>query len=81
MACSAISASRDRLPFDIDGVVYKLDDRGQQAMGFVARAALGHRAQVPGAGTEHNGRGHRDQIGRTGAATPVARLAPWPWPA
>ena len=57
-----IGAKRDSLPYDIDGVVYKLDDyAGQREMGFVsARTALGHRAQVSGAGTDHPVRGHRD---------------------
>ena len=59
---SDIGARRDGLPFDIDGVVYKLDDGpGQREMGFVAaRAALGHRAQIPGAGAVDHGRGDRD---------------------
>jgi DNA ligase (NAD+) len=73
-----IGAQRDRLPFDIDGVVYKLDDiAGQREMGFVSRAprwGLAHKfpAQEQSTSVE----GIDIQIGRTGAATPVARLAP-----
>ena len=57
-----MGARRDGLPFDIDGVVYKLDDGpGQREMGFVARAPRwATRAQIPGPGTINHGRGHRD---------------------
>ncbi len=73
-----IGQKRDSLPFDIDGVVYKLDDvAGQREMGFVSRAprwALAHKypAQEQATTVEDI----EIQIGRTGAATPVARLAP-----
>lgn len=73
-----IGAQRDTLPFDIDGVVYKLDDiAGQQQMGFVSRAprwALAHKFPAQEQSTRLEG--IDIQIGRTGAATPVARLAP-----
>ena len=73
-----IGERRDRLPFDIDGVVYKLDDRaGQQAMGFVSRAprwAIAHK--FPAQEQSTTVEAIEIQIGRTGAATPVARLAP-----
>ncbi|MCU1062128.1 NAD-dependent DNA ligase LigA [Stenotrophomonas maltophilia] len=69
---------RDDLGFDIDGVVYKLDDRaGQQAMGFVSRAprwAIAHK--FPAQEQSTTVEAIEIQIGRTGAATPVARLAP-----
>lgn len=74
----AIGAKRDALPFDIDGVVYKLDSlEGQREMGFVSRAprwALAHKfpAQEQSTVLECI----EVQIGRTGAATPVARLRP-----
>ncbi len=70
--------ARDTLPFDIDGVVYKLDDiAGQHDMGFVSRAprwALAHKYPAQEQSTRVEG--IDIQIGRTGAATPVARLAP-----
>ncbi|WP_447905122.1 NAD-dependent DNA ligase LigA [Stenotrophomonas sepilia] len=73
-----IGERRDSLPFDIDGVVYKLDDRaGQQAMGFVSRAprwAIAHK--FPAQEQSTTVEAIEIQIGRTGAATPVARLAP-----
>ncbi|MCD7096851.1 NAD-dependent DNA ligase LigA [Stenotrophomonas sp. MMGLT7] len=73
-----IGARRDSLPFDIDGVVYKLDDlAGQREMGFVARAprwAIAHKFPAQEQTTTVEAIGI--QIGRTGAATPVARLAP-----
>jgi DNA ligase (NAD+) len=73
-----IGAQRDALPFDIDGVVYKLDEgAGQRAMGFVSRAprwALAHKFPAQEQSTRVEA--IEVQIGRTGAATPVARLAP-----
>jgi DNA ligase (NAD+) len=74
----SIGAQRDALPFDIDGVVYKLDDgAGQRAMGFVSRAprwALAHKFPAQEQSTRVEA--IEIQIGRTGTATPVARLAP-----
>ncbi len=73
-----IGVQRDTLPFDIDGVVYKLDDlAGQREMGFVSRAprwALAHK--FPAQEQTTRVEAIEIQIGRTGAATPVARLAP-----
>ena len=73
-----IGERRDALPFDIDGVVYKLDDgEGQRAMGFVSRAprwAIAHKFPAQEQATTVEA--IEIQIGRTGAATPVARLAP-----
>lgn len=73
-----IGARRDGLPYDIDGVVYKLDDYvGQREMGFVSRAprwAIAHK--FPAQEQSTTVEAIEIQIGRTGAATPVARLSP-----
>src|SRR5690606_20435699 len=73
-----IGARRDQLAFDIDGVVYKLDDySGQQAMGFVSRAprwAVAHKFPAQEQSTVLEAMDIN--IGRTGAATPLARLKP-----
>ena len=74
----AIGARRGELPFDIDGVVYKLDDyAAQREMGFVSRAprwAIAHKFPAQEQSTLLEG--IEIQIGRTGAVTPVARLRP-----
>ena len=73
-----IAARRDALPFDIDGVVYKLDDRAQQAQ-------LGFKSREPRWAVAHKYLAQEQttllqdidvQVGRTGKLTPVAKLQP-----
>lgn len=74
----ALGSKRDSLPYDIDGVVLKLDSREQQA-------DLGFRARDPRWATAYKFPAQEEmtqlidvdfQVGRTGAVTPVARLMP-----
>jgi len=71
-----IGAIRDALPYDIDGVVYKLDDRA-------AHESLGSSGREPNGSIAHKFPAQEEltvldgidvQVGRTGAITPVARL-------
>jgi DNA ligase (NAD+) len=76
--CDAASQGRERLPYEIDGVVVKIDS-------LVTQAGLGHTSKAPRWATAYKFppeerttvlRGIDVQVGRTGALTPVARFDP-----
>jgi DNA ligase (NAD+) len=73
-----MAARRDKLPFEVDGVVYKVDDLGDRdRLGFTARAprwAVAHKfpAQEETTVVEDV----IPSVGRTGVITPVAKLKP-----
>ncbi|MRD48510.1 NAD-dependent DNA ligase LigA [Caenimonas koreensis DSM 17982] len=74
----AIGSERDALPFDIDGVVYKVNSTAlQKQLGFVSREprwAVAHK--YPAQEQITTVEAIEVQVGRTGKLTPVAKLAP-----
>jgi DNA ligase (NAD+) len=75
---ASVAAQRDSLPFDIDGVVYKVNSLAlQRRLGFVSREprwAVAHK--YPAQEMMTTVVGIDIQVGRTGKLTPVAKLAP-----
>jgi DNA ligase (NAD+) len=75
---NAVGEQRPALPFEIDGVVYKVNERAlHETLGFVSRAprfAIAHKFAAQEEVTDLLA--IELQVGRTGAVTPVARLAP-----
>ncbi|HYP05880.1 MAG TPA: NAD-dependent DNA ligase LigA, partial [Bryobacteraceae bacterium] len=76
--CREWEAKRDNLPYEIDGVVAKVDSRAQQqSLGFTSKAPRWAIAfKYPARQGETEVENIEVQVGRTGALTPVAHLKP-----
>jgi DNA ligase (NAD+) len=75
---AVVAARRDALPYEIDGVVYKVDDRAlQERLGFKSREPRWAVAQkYPAQEKTTHLNAIEIQVGRTGKLTPVAKLEP-----
>ncbi|HYP13941.1 MAG TPA: NAD-dependent DNA ligase LigA, partial [Bryobacteraceae bacterium] len=76
--CAQWESHRENLPYEIDGVVVKVDSYAQQqALGFTAKAPRWAIAfKYPARHAETRVEAIEVQVGRTGALTPVAHLSP-----
>nr|DAT18045.1 MAG TPA: DNA ligase [Caudoviricetes sp.] len=76
--CDKMMVERETLPYDIDGVVIKVDDRGEQLrLGSIAKSPRWATAfKFPAKATWSTAEGVIFTVGRTGAITPVLKITP-----